>query len=104
MRSLRKVSSEQASQLTLKFQLAHQGKSFKLYEDFVDFEKEVHKVKLGSAYLNDKDRAEMITCLAKCKRRSEITQPLNDKRWRSAYTMTGQVPPKLKMEVLQRTQ
>ena len=78
---VRNINLELRGQLIMKFQLAHfiavQGKSFKLYQDFVHFEKNVHHVALGSGFLTDTACREMLTYLSKSIVKSKITVPLN---------------------------
>ena len=53
---LSNASQDQIVQLTLKFQLAHfvvsKSKPYKLYADFVEFDRDVRHVKTGSGYSN----------------------------------------------------
>ena len=56
-----KINAQHRNQLIKKFQLVHflaaQGRSFKLYEDFAKFEKDIHKVDRGSSYTSDTSAA-----------------------------------------------
>lgn len=76
----RSQTAEQQDQLVKKFQLAHflatQGKSFRLYEQLVAFERDVHQVKLGRAYATDTACAEMLTYLSKSAVMDNIVAPL----------------------------
>ena len=60
---VRNINLELRGQLIMKFQLARfiavRGKSFKLYQYFVHFEKNVHHVALGSGFLTDAACREM---------------------------------------------
>lgn len=76
-----KLNAQHRNQLTKKFQLAHflaaQGRPFKLYEDFAKFEKDIHKVDLGSSYTSDTSAAEIVRYLSKSSLIKNITEPIN---------------------------
>ena len=78
---VQKMNAHQKSQLCKKFQLAHfvatHGKSFKTYESFTKFEKNIHKVDLGGSYLDDKAGAEITEFFSHSILLKNITEPLN---------------------------
>ena len=78
---IRKINATQRAQLEKKFQLVHfmvlKCKPFKDYESFSQFEKDIHKVDLGTNHLNEYSARIMTTYIAKEIRHEEITQPLN---------------------------
>ena len=57
--------------------VATHGKSFKTYEAFAKFEQNIHKVDLGSSYLDDKAGAEITEFLSRSILLKNITEPLN---------------------------
>ena len=77
----RAISLSQAKELTMKFQLAHfltvKCKPLQDFETFINFEKDVHKVKLGSGYLDRRAATSMVSYLAKNIIQEEVTAPLN---------------------------
>ena len=79
---VRGMNSQLQEQLVMKFQLAHfislHGKPFKLYQDFVKFEREVHQVNLGQGFLTDTACHEMMQYLSRSIVSKNITKPLND--------------------------
>ena len=83
---VRSMNAKLQDQLTMKFQLAHftalHGKPFKLYEDFIKFERDIHKVDLGTSYTSDTSCHEMLSYLSKSILLNNITDPLNDGRIR----------------------
>ena len=68
-------------QLGQKFQLAHfictNGNSFKLYKNFVKFEKDYHGVDLSNGFLTDKAGTEIIKYIS-ISQRIKIMEPLNE--------------------------
>ena len=76
-----KLNAQHRNQLTKKFQLAHflaaQGRPFKLYEDFAKFERDIHKVDLGSSYTSDTSAAEIVRYLSKSNLIKNIREPVN---------------------------
>ena len=66
----------------MKFQLAHftaiHGELFKLYQNIVNFEKQIHNVNLGQSYLTDTSCREMLLYLSKSIVLENIMKPLND--------------------------
>ena len=72
------------AQLFKKFQLAHHVATsalpFSAYESFGKFEKDIHGVDLGHAYMNRKDCAEIISYLPKTDKIDNVTSSLNDGR------------------------
>ena len=78
---IQKMNANQKKQLCKKFQLAHfvaaNGRSFKTYEALANFEKTIHQVDLGSAYLDDKAGAEITKFLSRSILYKNITEPLN---------------------------
>ena len=75
------ATRENRKQLVTKFQLCHfltvKNKSFQFYQDMVRFEKDVHKVGLGTVYLNRQSGTEMISYLSKAIVMENITELLN---------------------------
>ena len=79
---VRKANAKQIKELTKKFQLAHfltvENKSFEFYQSLVRFEKDFHKVDLGTGYLNRQACHEMVIHLSKSLIIENITEPLNE--------------------------
>ena len=79
---VRGMNQKLKDQLVMKFQLAHfiaiHGKTFKLYSDFANFEKEFHNVDLGNSYLSDTSCHKMLTYLSRSIITNNISKPLND--------------------------
>ena len=79
----RNATKQQIQQLVKKFQLAHfltvNNKSFNFYQSLVRFEKDIHKVNVGTGYLNNKSCSEIIHYLSKAMVQENITEPLNNK-------------------------
>jgi len=78
------MNVELQGQLVKKFQLAHfvaaRGKPFKLYSDFVKFERNVHSVNLGTGFLTDTACKEILLYLAQSIIEENITLPLNESK------------------------
>ena len=78
----RNANAKQIKELTKKFQLAHfltvENKSFEFYQSLVRFEKDFHKVDLGTGYLNRQACHEMVIYLSKSLIVENITEPLNE--------------------------
>ena len=75
-----KLNAQHRNQLTKKSQLTHfaaKGRPFKLYEDFAKFERDIHKVDLGSSYTSDTSAAEIVQYLSKSNLIKNITEPVN---------------------------
>ena len=75
------ATREQRKQLVTKFQLCNfltiKIKLFQFYQDMVWFEKDVHKVDVGTGYLNRQSGPEMISYLSKVIVMENITKFLN---------------------------
>ena len=78
-----KMFQDQIAQLTLKFQLAHfvvsKSKLLKPYDNFAEFECDVHNVKIGSGYLNTSSFIEILLYFSKGKVQTEIGEPVNER-------------------------
>ena len=79
--NVRKLNSLQREQLLKKFQLVHfvttKNLPFKMYEHFVKFERDTHKVDVGNAYLTDRSGREMLVHLSKSLLQRNVIDPLN---------------------------
>ena len=75
------ATREQRKQLVTKFQLCNfltiKIKLFQFYQDMVWFEKDVHKLDVGTGYLNRQSGPEMISYLSKVIVMENITKFLN---------------------------
>ena len=75
------ATREQRKQLVTKFELCHfltvKSKSFQFCQDMVRFGKDVHKVVVGTGYLNRQSGTETICYLSKVIVMENITEPLN---------------------------
>lgn len=84
LKHVKELNLHQRDQLLKKFQLAHftvmHNKSFKTYKNFVNFEKDVHKVDVGNGFLNEKSGQEMSMFLSNSLLRENVVKPLNDGR------------------------
>ena len=79
---LKKMSECEYKQLTKKFQLVHKttvnALSFNMYSTLVNFESDVHKVDIGTAYTDCKSGPEILHFLSSSNRMEKITNPLNE--------------------------
>ena len=79
---VRNQNKKLKDQLVMKFQLAHftaiHGELFKLYQNIVNFEKQIDNVDLGQSYLTDTSCREMLFCLSKSIVLENIMKLLND--------------------------
>ena len=84
------ATREQRKQLVTKFQLCHfltvKNKFFQFHQDMLPFEKDVHKVDVGTGCLNRQSGTEMISYLSKAIVMENITEPLN-KREQKYYSL-----------------
>ena len=80
---VQKMTIQQKSQLTRKFQLAHFNvvncKSFSFYGTMGNFLRDTFKVDLGKSYLYDTAASEMIAALSTSIKQKDLTEPLNSK-------------------------
>lgn len=78
--------SSGSTQLVTKFQLYHfltvKNKLFQFYQDIVWFEKDVHKVDLGTGYRKRQSGTELISYFLKAIVMENITKPLNKGHWK----------------------
>ena len=78
---IQKTSAAQCLQLGQKFQLAHficaNGNLFKLYKNFVKFEKDYHGIDLSNGFLTDKAGTEIIKYISISQRIKNIMEPIN---------------------------
>ena len=76
-----KITQSEKEKLIKKLQLVHflvnKCKPFQDYEDFIKYEKDVHKINIGSGYLNRQAASIMTSFVAKHIRKMRITDPLN---------------------------
>ena len=81
---VRELQNNQRDQLLKKFQLAHfvvlHNKSFNMYQNFVNFEKDIHKVDVGNGFLNNKSGQEITIFLSNSLLRENVVKPLNEGR------------------------
>ena len=79
---LKKVSECEHKQLIKKFQLVHMttvnALSFNMYSTLANFERDVHKVDIGTAYTDRKSGLEILHFLLLSNCMQKITSPLNE--------------------------
>lgn len=80
---LHQITLRQRQQLTRKFQLCHflvaqEKQSFRLYSKMANFERDIHKVDMGTGYTTNIACREMLHYLSEAARAEYITEPLNN--------------------------